>query len=612
LHVLHNHNGKSSDEHVTKPVSFMMTNKKGGYAAFGDKPFTHMQGLFFFDEKVWMPYKTIANLKLEKEMTSVKNFFAVSERAYEGEAYESFCMFNNSLLYSVKNYSGKVSLELDFRHVFDFDDMGRIYSISKEDNLIIIQYDKYSDNSLITKQRTSYLVVAGAGAFEKVDLWKKQEYEYDARRGEKSEFYTYNAIDFLCSNSLTLTFSFSHSKEDAMRHAKHALENRIEYVNKMAKYMDHAYQNKSIYANVAMKALDDLMMHIKHEKDRNAGLFAGLPWFYQYWSRDELISLRAFLLEGKIQQAKEVLMYYASLVGEDGLLPNRVPHSDVKSVDSVGWLFVRINDLFDYLSRKGLLEKHVSKDDLNLIRSALEKAIHGILHTHYNGSLVTGSLQESWMDTREARRSGCFIETQAFMLHMMRLHTNIAASTGGKQLFRMAQKELQNKVKAEFFKDGRLLDTVDGDLPGEISRPNIFLAYYIYPDLLSKEEWNTCFDVALKDLWLDWGGVATISHTTPYFNVEYTGKNDRSYHCGDSWYFVNNYAAIAMHRLNKDKYKKYVERIIHASREELMFSGFIGCSAELSSAKELRSEGCLSQAWSAATLVELENETRKD
>jgi glycogen debranching enzyme len=128
---------------------------------------------------------------------------------------------------------------------------------------------------------------------------------------------------------------------------------------------------------------------------------------------------------------------------------------------------------------------------------------------------------------------------------------------------------------------------------------------------LSANEWKLAFDFAIKEMWLDWGGFSSISKNSHRFKVEYTGENDASYHNGDSWYFMNNYAAIAMHRLDKVYYAKYIDRILHAGKEELLFSGFIGASAELSSSKELRSEGCLAQAWSAASLVELMFELKK-
>ena len=58
----------------------------------------------------------------------------------------------------------------------------------------------------------------------------------------------------------------------------------------------------------------------------------------------------------------------------------------------------------------------------------------------------------------------------------------------------------------------------------------------------------------------------------------------------------------------KRKYDFYIDKIIDASSEEILFKGFIGHHAELSSAKELRSEGCLCQTWSSAMFIELINE----
>ena len=40
-----------------------------------------------------------------------------------------------------------VYIDLDFRAIFDTDDKGRIYSIYKHDDLIIVEYTKYSDDS---------------------------------------------------------------------------------------------------------------------------------------------------------------------------------------------------------------------------------------------------------------------------------------------------------------------------------------------------------------------------------------------------------------------------------------------------------------------------------
>jgi len=142
----------------------------------------------------------------------------------------------------------------------------------------------------------------------------------------------------------------------------------------------------------------------------------------------------------------------------------------------------------------------------------------------------------------------------------------------------------------------------------ETIRPNVFIAYYIYPELLTKEEWARCFENVLKETWLEWGGISTISVNNPLFKGHCTGENSASYHNGDSWYWINNLAAICIHRLDNERFKDKILAILNASTAEILNSGIMGGHAEISSAKEQTSEGCLSQAWSSAMFIELVHE----
>ena len=112
----------------------------------------------------------------------------------------------------------------------------------------------------------------------------------------------------------------------------------------------------------------------------------------------------------------------------------------------------------------------------------------------------------------------------------------------------------------------------------------------------------------MKSLWLEWGGVSTIDKKNPEFHSISTGENPASYHCGDSWYWINNLAAICVNRLDKRLFRDYINKIINASTHEIIYLGIIGHHAELSSAKKQTAEGCLAQAWSAAMYIELVDE----
>ncbi|MBN2052812.1 hypothetical protein JW756_04885 [Candidatus Woesearchaeota archaeon] len=606
---MHSFNEKRIDEHTSREASFMITNKKGNYLALGGNNFTHMQGLFFFDANAWAPFKTIEDIRLNKEMTAIKNNLFNVQRIYKGYAEESFNLFNNSMVYSVNNYSGDIIIELDFRPIFDFDDQGRIYTITQEDDLIIIRYDKFKDNSLSAIDKTRFMAIKGAEGFKLISEWMKKDYPYDAARNSRSEFYVYKAISIPVQRSVEMVFSFADTKDKAKEHVETINDNRQYLISSYHKYVTHTFTSRDLALNIAMKALDDLLTSTE-SKERSVGIFAGMPWFYQFWARDELISLKVLIIQEKYYLVKSILLKYLNSISTDGLLINKYPQNpgDMKSIDSIGWLFVRLHEYIQALDSKRQIEEYLPEADLMIIKRMLENAIHALLSSHSSNGLIINNAQETWMDTAPAQRRGACIEIQALFLRMLSLHNHLAFRTKTKPFFKSFEKEYKELVKKEFFMDGKLYDSITEQGPSEAIRPNIFLAHYIYPDLLTKKEWTAVCDDTLKALWLDWGGLTTINHTNSLFKSEHTGVDDASYHNGDSWYYINNYAAIAMHRLDKERYAKQISRIIHASKEEMFFSGFIGCCAEISSAKHMKSQGCLSQAWSAASLIELLHE----
>jgi len=135
---------------------------------------------------------------------------------------------------------------------------------------------------------------------------------------------------------------------------------------------------------------------------------------------------------------------------------------------------------------------------------------------------------------------------------------------------------------------------------------NIFLAAYLCPNLLNRKEWESVFDNAIKALWLEWGGFSTIDRASKLYFSSYTGEDNKSYHRGDSWYWINNIAAIALKRFG-GKYDEYVNKIIKASSLDIQFQGVIGRPSEISDAKSQKAQGNLFQLWSAATFIELIN-----
>jgi glycogen debranching enzyme len=170
------------------------------------------------------------------------------------------------------------------------------------------------------------------------------------------------------------------------------------------------------------------------------------------------------------------------------------------------------------------------------------------------------------------------------------------------------QKEFKRRIRKAFVHPSFPGLLVDGlNELGHVQksyRPNVFLAYYLAPTLLSKKEWESCFDVYLDKLFESWGGLTPINRDNALFQPTYTGQNNKSYHRGDVWYFVNNFAVVALARLNHDKYKPYIKAILHASARDILELGFAGHGSEVSSATMQEAQACLAQAWSVSTFIE--------
>jgi len=247
--------------------------------------------------------------------------------------------------------------------------------------------------------------------------------------------------------------------------------------------------------------------------------------------------------------------------------------------------------------------------DLMTLKNKLELCLQRVHKAHMKDSLIVNSAKETWMDTIE--RDGARIEIQALQLAMYKtaqLLNELTLSYSEKHAWQ--EKKLLQVVRSCFF-NGRLADGFVNGKADLTQRPNLFLASYIYPELLSQDEWEQAFDHALQRLWCSWGGLSTIDKSHPNFKANYTGQDNASYHQGDSWYWISNLAALSLLRLNKAKYKEFIYKIIEASMSEMLSSGWIGHCAEVSSASSRTSEGCWAQAWSAATLVELLEEVSR-
>jgi glycogen debranching enzyme len=587
--------GKQSQE-VSK-ISALLTNKMGAYLLMAPYPISRYGGLFFYNNN--RMFKTVEQFILDKPVTKVINKVYCVERL-RGNITETFFMpmDHNAMIYELSEQS-EFELVLDCKETFDDREWGRYYDITREHNCVVVKFSKKNhENEKEGEEFEFYLAIHGKG-IEYLPLlqWEKAVYEFDkARESPPFERYVFKACKIKCKD---LALAFNTDKRKAIKEAIHVYNRRKKLMNEKLEYVTSIIHHKKISDKdmdtaykCAINAVDSLIVN-------DVGMFAGIPWFCQFWARDELISLKALMMMKRYGLAKTILFRHLNNIQPDGKLPNRDPPSPLASADSIGWLFKRIEDFIDILDKEGIRKKYISDREMMLIEEKLHYALDLWLKFYSSENIVYSGPLETWMDTEwgDDKREGARIEVQALVLAMLRFLRKFGIADPKEKIMKKA-------VRQKFFKNGRLSDGV-ADFT---ARPNIFIAYYVYPELLSDKEWKSVFRKSLQKLWLKWGGLSTIDKKSKLFTDKYTGQNNKSYHRGDSWFWINNLAALCMWRLDSKMFKRYVAQTLVSSTEEMLYKGITGYQAELSSASELKSEGCLAQLWSNAMFVELINE----
>ncbi len=555
------------DEHA----STLLTNRHGGYAWLAAQPESRYQGVFFRLGDTL--FRTVAHLGINQPLRGITNMLWGVQREYETMRQRLTMPAGTNALLVELSTPVPVELVFDCKNINDNREWGREYAIARAGNTLVITFrkrnDARDDNRVHDKEYDLHLALAGEHIeFFPVQQWIEHRYAYDeSRKSQPWSRWVFNAGTV---HAQSFVIAAAHSKAQAVREAQQVLRARmrlvhhdVQHVEKTIRHVPLQNKKLDLAYQCARHALDALVVD-------NKELVAGYPWFYQQWTRDALVSSKALALIGHHALAKKLVQHFAA---QKELFTR--PGSQLHAADAAGWIAMRMHDLASLFTAK----------EKEKVLAGLQKHYQQL---HFDQGLVVHGAHETWMDSEP--REGARIEVQA-------LATTLAQTLGKHDTVHA----LRHRVRETFW-NGTFLH--DG-LNDATIRPNVFIAAYAYPDLLSREEWEKCFNTILPKLWLSWGGLATIDKNDPSFHDAHTGEDPASYHHGDSWFWLNNLAALVLHRTNQAKYKSYINQILEASSHEILELGAIGHHAELSSARALSSHGCVSQAWSAAMFIEL-------
>ncbi|MBI5388753.1 hypothetical protein HZB01_00055 [Candidatus Woesearchaeota archaeon] len=587
MEITHTNGNEILSQNVPGQAAFLLTNRSGGFYA-GGLP-SRYSGLFF--DVGGRLLKVVDDILVDGNYTAItcaKN--TITRRL--GKQNECFWMPNaNNILIYEQDTPRKAGIFLDVRHPYDDRQWGRQYEMEEYPGGIIIHYTKVGDSRdgdayLGTEYEMFIVIRADKGTCIPIRQWIKKEYSFDAaRKASITTRYVFHAADIRAKQ---VVIACAATKEEAIALAAQFPDKQDDFTSPSFLCKNNEQRMASLCAAQSLRSL----------QVNGSSIYAGLPWFFQFWSRDEAICLGALLLLNEVDLAKSILMKQLHSIEHDGRLANRIPPTPTGSADAIGWHFRRWLDFARYMRQQKRDNVLFDKHCWDSILAKLSSVVSQYEQNYCRDGFFFNNPKETWMDSVD--RSGVRLEVQAQAVGMYECMYELTLDT------RYAQKKeaLLKRIKSSFW-NGTIL--ADG-LEDWTVRPNLFIAAYHAPKLLTSEEWVRCFEFALQKLWLPWGGIATIDTHDSRFCDNHTGEDARSYHNGDSWFWLNNLAAMVLWKTNRKVFKRYIKIILHASTTDILWSGCAGHHSELSSAGHQAAEGCLCQAWSSALYLELLHE----
>lgn len=371
----------------------------------------------------------------------------------------------------------------------------------------------------------------------------------------------------------------------------------------------------------ALFSLDDLVT-----RQRGEGIWAGLPWFNNYWGRDSFISLPgALLCTGQFEKAKEVLVSFSKFQNLDanspfyGRIPNRVMLNEIiyNTTDGTPWFVLACEKYVQYSG---------DSDFIGEIFPVLKKVMDGAIKYHLDEyGFLTHADAETWMDAVGSEgpwspRGNRALEIQALWREQIRISIDWAERLGYKEWaesWRLLENRLRQNFKYYFWnrEKNRLADHLNEDNSADPQiRPNSVFAFTVPRNgagenpLLEPAQQEAVLRELMGNLVYPWG-VASLAQSDsnfhPYHHYPPYYVPDAAYHNGIIWTWVSGPLISALLPYHTGL---GVSLLKEASRQ-ILEEDAIGSYSELleswprPGSERVRTSGTVSQAWNLAEFI---------
>ncbi len=419
--------------------------------------------------------------------------------------------------------------------------------------------------------------------------------------------------------SHTLTFAVAAEPDVAESIAENYEKDQRMYAKRRKERMEHLLRQTLVRTGNARfdKALAwaKLSMDALVMNQGTLGIFAGLPWFNNYWGRDTFISLPgALLVTGRFAEAKQILRSFASFQKTDpassdyGRIPNIVTINDTAYNTADG------TPRFVMMARE-YIERSGDSSFLREIYPTVKLAIEGTIsrHTDSLGFLTHGDA-ETWMDAAGpdgawSPRGNRANDVQALWAQQLEagiwLARHLLDDTAAARWSRV--RELLGRSFASFFlRANTIVDhlTARGEPDGQI-RPNQLFTTCLLSDsgrakMLRAVTTRLTYEYGVASLSQDDENFHPYHQYLPYY------PKDAAYHNGTVWTWLQGPLISELCTFGK---QELAFRLTENSVHQILDRGAVGTQSELLDAiprpgePEPRPSGTFSQAWNLAEFI---------
>jgi hypothetical protein len=624
-------------------LNFLLTNPKGDFLNLGiESNSCKYQGfnvcknstveIFKFIESIFPVGVDVDRVKYNGstiERTFKSKFTEeLSYKDSEGDASDDFFYENKvlttdsffvgptgGLIYEINNFEGQVILDLDMRKKNDFNKSGRDFNVFSEGGVVYVEFTKvngkysYKQFMAIKAQNFSY---------DLVEKFVNKHYEFTRLQKSDWKWSVFRLMNVNVLNRKKIFFGCGFSLDEANeqvvlleKYEKDLIEISNVEVNDIfsnkSKFDKPLSESVSVGYDLSVLATYKFLKVDLKNSSIGVGSFAGFPYFSNVWARDDIFGLRALINLGEIGLVKSRIDFYLnSIDSTTGGIKNLLSRDGDTNCDIVFLLSKRIEDFLFYLVDNHELSKVYSQSELSAIYQKLNLSFHNVVRHNWDFDSELIKVKNSY-GFRDKLFDSFPLNVQVLFLSFSSSMAFLGKISGldddCEEVIKFLDFEelLRIKIRSSYVQNGILYSNLDCD---KITY-EVFSTYYFCPDLFSKVEWEEIFDRSLMVLRNDWHGISSLSSNHKHFVDEHSGQDGKSRDLGDSFFYMNNLAAICLNDLNSSKYSSIINKILLSSTHDILECGSVGYSSELSSSSEKKSEGNLAQLTSSTSYIEL-------